>query len=74
MKRKMIRKKDEIKKVLKDYLDWECNTYYVMDRVWYPTSTELCELIYFFKQNIKGVDEQVVDTLYDIVLDFRNKN
>lgn len=58
--------KRKIKELLTEYLDWKCNTYYVLDELEYPTSTELYELLYLFKKEWSNN----VDTLTNIVEDF----
>lgn len=62
----MKKMKRKIKELLTEYLDWKCNTYYVLDELWYPTSTELYELLYLFKKEWSNN----VDTLTNIVEDF----
>lgn len=62
----MKKMKRKTKEVLTEYLDWKCNTYYVLDELGYPTSTELYELLYLFKKEWSNN----VDTLTNIVEDF----
>lgn len=62
----MKKMKRKTKEILQEYLDWKCNTYYVLDELRFPTSTELYELLYLFKKEWSNN----VDTLTDIVEDF----
>ena len=71
MTREMRLKKNEIKAIVWGYLAWQCNTYWVLDELGYPTSNELYELLYLFKNECKGnVSTELVDTLTEMVIKF----
>lgn len=43
-------RRKEMESILKEYLTWECNTYYVLDELGFPESTELYTLLFLFKK------------------------
>lgn len=66
--------KRKTKEILQEYLDWKCNTYYVLDELGYPTNTELYELLYLFKKECEWkADSETIDTLTKLVEDFIDK-
>lgn len=67
MSKKMNEKK--IKIIVEDYLKGLSNTYYVLDELGFPTSTELYELLYLFKDN-NTYSKETVDNLTKIILSF----
>ena len=64
-------RRNEIKAIVWWYLAWQCNTYWVLDELGYPTSNELYELLYLFKKECSwAITDEVVDWLTNIVIDF----
>jgi len=64
----------KIRLTISDYLNGLSNTYYVLDELGYPTSTELYELLYLFKKECEWkVDTETIDTLTKLVEDFIDK-